>query len=358
MGINKSFWKKKKVLITGHTGFKGTWLTIWLESMGADIVGVSLEPINKNNIYHLTSIGKKIKSLRCDIRNKKKLSAIFKKYKPEIIFHLAAQPLVIDSYNFPVETYETNFNGTLNILENIRLLKTVRACLIVTSDKCYQNKEWNWGYRENDSMGGYDPYSSSKGACELLIESYRSSFFSKNNKSFIKIASARAGNVIGGGDFAANRLIPDAVNAFSKNNLLDIRNPESIRPWQHVLEPLSGYILLAQKLYKKNSNFDQAWNFGPHNQDIKTVKEVMEIFSKKWGPKAKYRVIRNKNLHEAKLLNLDCSKANFEMKWTPKWNLNIAIDKTIQWYKAYFKKDDLYQVCLLQIDEYYKLWVR
>ncbi len=350
MVISNNFWKNKKVLITGHTGFKGSWLTIWLESMGAKIVGVSLDPLNEKNLYDLAKIGKKIKSLRCDIRNRDELKKIFSRSKPEIVFHLAAQPLVIKSYKNPVETYETNFMGTLNILESIRNISSVKACIVVTSDKCYQNNEWNWGYRENDPLGGHDPYSSSKGSCELLVNSYRLSYFTGKNKT--KIASVRAGNVIGGGDFSDDRLIPDAVNSFVSKKILKIRSPKSTRPWQHVLEPLGGYILLAQKLISKNSHFDQAWNFGPYPEDIRTVRDVIDIFVKKWGKEFKYKIEKSKNIHEAKLLSLDCSKAIHEMKWRPNWNLEKAIEHTVNWYKAYLQKEDLYNITLIQINEY------
>ena len=353
MEIRDSFWLKKKVLVTGHTGFKGSWLTLWLKLMGADVLGVSIDPPKEINHFDLINIKKDIINKKCDIRNNKKLLEIFSQFKPEIVFHLAAQPLVIESYNSPLETYQTNVIGTMNVLESIRKTVNVRAGIMVTSDKCYENKEKVKGYKEDDPMGGHDPYSSSKGSCELLINSYRKSFFNNNRKRNIKIASARSGNVIGGGDFSKDRLLPDAINSIINNKKLKIRNPNSIRPWQHVLEPLGGYIKLAKKIYKKNSNLDQAWNFGPNKSDTKTVEDVVNIFSSKWGNDFSYTFNNSTGPHEANLLSLDCSKAKKLMRWQPKWSLKKAVEETVEWYKAFLNKEDLYSLSKKQIINYH-----
>jgi CDP-glucose 4,6-dehydratase len=353
MEIRDNFWLKKKVLVTGHTGFKGSWLTLWLKLMGADVLGVSIDPPTKINHFELINIKKDIISKKCDIRNSRKLLEIFNHFKPQVVFHLAAQPLVIESYNSPLETYQTNVIGTLNVLESIRKTSNVRVGIMVTSDKCYENKEQSKGYKEDDPMGGYDPYSSSKGSCELLINSYRQSFFNNDQKRTIKISSARSGNVIGGGDFGKDRLLPDAIYSIINNKRLKIRNPNSIRPWQHVLEPLGGYINLAKKLYKKNSSLDQAWNFGPKKSDVKTVEDIVNLFSSKWGHDFKYILSKSKGPHEAALLSLDCSKAKQLMQWQPKWSIEKAIEETIEWYKAFLNKEDLYSLSKKQIIKYH-----
>ena len=278
--------EKKKILITGHTGFKGSWLTLWLTKLGAKVIGYSLEPPTKPSLFEILNLKEKIVHIIGDIKDEEKLKNIFKKYKPDIVFHLAAQSLVRFSYKEPKLTYETNVMGTLNVLEAVREAKSVKVVIIVTSDKCYENKEWVYGYRENDPLGGHDPYSSSKACAELVVEAYRNSFFNPKNYGKthqVALATVRAGNVIGGGDWQVDRLIPDCVKALSKGKPIKIRNPNAIRPWQHVLEPLSGYLLLVQKMWKEPTKYCEAWNFGPYEKDIATVKEIVEKVINLWG---------------------------------------------------------------------------
>ncbi len=342
VNLFKKIYKNKTVLVTGHTGFKGSWLIFWLEKLGANVIGFSLPPEKEKNHYCL--INKNIISIFGDIRNKEEIKQIIEKYKPEFIFHLAAQALVKKSYNFTVETLETNIIGTANIFEACRNKNFVKVFINVTSDKCYENKEWVWGYRENETMGGYDPYSVSKACSELITNSYRNSFF--NLKEYRKthnllIASMRAGNVIGGGDWAEDRLIPDIVKSIINNKPVIIRNPNSTRPWQHVLEPLSAYLLLGQKLYEKEINFSQAWNVGDLNNSVVSVKDLLKILKKSWQ-ELKFE-IQEKNIsqHEAKLLNLDCSKIYYKLAWFKIWDTETTIEKTINWYKSYFKNKEI-----------------
>jgi CDP-glucose 4,6-dehydratase len=356
MEISTKFWKGKKVLITGHTGFKGGWLSLWLQYLGADVIGFSLETPTNPSLYNEASVHENMVSIHGDIRNIEKLKSVFIKYKPEIVFHLAAQPLVLPSYDNPVETYEVNVMGTLNVLEAIRECDSVNAGVFITSDKCYENKEWAWGYRENDPVGGYDLYSSSKGCAELLVSSYRSSFFSspgKSDKRNVAIATARAGNVIGGGDWGKNRLIPDLINAFSNNNEAVIRNPDAVRPWQHVLEPLAGYIVLAENLIRDDDNrFSEAWNFGPDQSDAQPVKWIVDKMVNSWPSKVAWKLDESHYPHEANYLKLDCSKAISRLFWIPKWNLDETITKVVDWYIAFNDKKDVKNVCLNQIREY------
>ena len=333
-----NIYKNKKVLITGHTGFKGSWLAFWLIKMGADVTGYSLTPPTQPNHFELLNL--KMNSIIGDIRDKEKLNKTLKKYKPEIIFHLAAQPLVRLSYKEPIETLETNIIGTANLFEACRSVNSVKAILNITSDKCYENKEWIWGYRENDPMGGYDPYSASKGCSELITAAYRNSFFNINEyqKSHnILLASCRAGNVIGGGDWAEDRLIPDIMKATANDKTVEIRNPYATRPWQHVLEPLSAYLLLGQNLLKEKKEFATAWNFGPSEKGEITVKQVVEYCKKNWN-KINYKLLNlDKELHEAGLLKLDCSKAYTKLSWKPVWDTQTTFEKTIKWYKNYYQ---------------------
>jgi CDP-glucose 4,6-dehydratase len=355
MEINAIFWKGKRVLITGHTGFKGGWLSLWLQYLGANVVGYSLEPATKPSLYKEALVYENMVSIHDDIRNIEKLKSIFTKYKPEIVFHLAAQSLVLPSYENPSETYEVNVMGTLNVLEAIRGCDSVKAGVFITSDKCYDNKEWVWSYRENDSMGGFDPYSSSKGCAELLIASYRSSFFSQSklNQNNVAIASARAGNVIGGGDWAKNRLIPDLMRAFSEGKEAVIRSPNAIRPWQHVLEPLSGYLILAENLVGNNhQKFSDSWNFGPNQGDAKPVKWIVNKIVERWLEEAKWKIDVDEYPHEANYLKLDCSKAMSELNWSPKWTLDETIIRVVDWYSVYNKKKNVKELCLEQIREY------
>lgn len=352
--MDVSFWKGKKVLITGHTGFKGSWLSLWLQSLEADVVGISLDPPTTPSLYEQAQVADGMASLREDIRNLDKMKYIFTEHQPEIVFHLAAQPLVRYSYREPVETYATNVMGTLHILEAIRACKSVRAAVMVTTDKCYNNREWEWGYRENEPMGGHDPYSSSKGCAELLIASYRDSYFPAREYSCHQtaIASVRAGNVIGGGDWAEDRLIPDIIRAFQNGETVQIRNPNAIRPWQHVLEPLAGYIELAEGLFSDGAEWAEAWNFGPRKEDAKPVEWIVEAMAKQWGEGATWDIDESDHPHEANYLKLDCSKAHSRLGWWPQWDLEVALDKIVKWHKEDAAEGNMRQTCLKQINEY------
>lgn len=351
--IFDGFYKGKKVLVTGHTGFKGSWLSIWLEAMGAEVIGFSLDPYSERDNFVLSEISSKIIDIRGDIRDKNTLTEVFSKYRPEIVFHLAAQPLVRLSYDIPLETYEVNVMGTINVLEAIRVTDSVKVGVMITTDKCYENKEQIWGYRENEPMGGYDPYSSSKGAAEIAISSWRNSFFNPRNYNVHgkSIASARAGNVIGGGDWALDRIIPDCIRAIEAQEAICIRNKKAIRPWQHVLEPLSGYLLLAKKMWDAPQEFCEGWNFGPRTESIATVWGVASQVIDNYG-KGELKDSSDPNaMHEANLLMLDISKAKFKLGWEPRMNLNQCIKLTVDWYKKY-KKEDVYSLCLEQIESY------
>lgn len=353
--VNKSnFWKDKKVFVTGHTGFKGSWLSLWLKNLGADVTGFSLAPPTEINLFDLTSLKSEINSITGNILNFEKLRNAIKESKPEIVIHMAAQSLVRESYKDPILTYETNVMGTVNILETIRQIGGVKVVVNVTSDKCYENKEWLWGYRETDSMGGYDPYSSSKGCAELVTSAYRRSFF--NSKDFDKhglaLSSARAGNVIGGGDFSQDRLIPDIVRAAINKEKLTIRYPHSIRPWQHVLEPLNGYLTLCEKLYKQPKDYCGSWNFGPSDFDIKPVSWILDKFTEYWEEKILFDIEKGEKPHEASLLKLDSSKSNMLLDFSPKLNIEKALSITVDWYKAYKNKEDMKNFTIEQIKYY------
>jgi CDP-glucose 4,6-dehydratase len=335
MEITKLFggvYKNKVCLITGHTGFKGSWLAYWLNQMGAKVIGFSLEP--ELSINHFDLLDKSYTSIIGDIRDYSQVYKVFETYKPNIVFHLAAQALVRYSYDNPIETFDTNVIGTVNVFEASRHCDSVKAIINITSDKCYDNKEWIWGYRENDPMGGHDPYSASKGCAELVTASYQKSFFNQNSKL---LASGRAGNVIGGGDWAEDRLIPDIVRAASKGISVKIRNPLATRPWQHVLEPLSGYLMLGRKLLDGDIKYANGWNFGPDLENNVSVKTIITKVESVWS-QVSYDISEDKNNHhEANLLMLDCSKANKLLKWTPVWDLNETISKTINWYKSFYE---------------------
>ena len=349
-------YKGKKVLVTGHTGFKGSWLSIWLRELGAEVIGYSLDPYTKKDNFVLSHLSEKIVDIRGDIRDRKHLRKVFDKYQPEIVFHLAAQPVVRISYDIPVETYETNLMGTINILEEIRNCENTKIGIMITTDKCYENKEQIWGYRENEAFGGYDPYSSSKGVCEIAIQSWRNSFF--NPKDYEKhgksIASVRAGNVIGGGDWAKDRIVPDCIRALEEGKDIEIRSPRSIRPWEHVLEPLSGYLLLGQKMMENPINYCEGWNFGPNLDAIVNVWEVAEKIVKNYG-KGNLKDISDPNaLHEAKLLLLDITKSRFELGWKPTLTIDESIELTVEWYKRYIN-EDVYKLCIEQINKFSEL---
>jgi CDP-glucose 4,6-dehydratase len=352
--IFNAFYHRKRILITGHTGFKGSWLSIWLHELGAEVIGVAQSPCFNRDNFVLSGIGKKIKAdIRADIRDSSRMKEIFQEYQPEIIFHLAAQPLVRLSYEIPVETYQTNVMGTINILEAVRVTDSVKIGVMITTDKCYENKEQIWGYRENEPMGGYDPYSSSKGAAEIAISSWRRSYFNPNEyaKHGKSIASARAGNVIGGGDWAPDRIIPDCIRALESNKSIEIRNPKAIRPWQHVLEPLSGYMLLAKKMWDEPTKYCESWNFGPYAESISTVWDVASKIIENYGSGELKDLSDPNALHEAKLLMLDINKAKFQLGWEPRMNIDQTVKLTVDWYKTY-KKENVYKLCMKQIKEY------
>ncbi len=352
--MNKSFWRGRKVFITGHTGFKGGWLSIWLQSLGAELSGFALEPPTSPSLFNVASVGEGMTSIVGDIRDKESLMHAMMIARPEVVIHMAAQPLVRYSYDHPVETFSTNVMGTVHLLEAVRAVGTVRSVVVVTSDKCYENKEWVWGYRENEPMGGYDPYSSSKGCSELVVSSYRSSFFNpiSYSKHGVALASARAGNVIGGGDWAVDRLIPDILRAVEIGKPVTIRNPNAVRPWQHVLEPLMGYLMLAEKLYELGPELAEGWNFGPNEDDAKPVDWIVEKITNKWGNGASWLLDGQVHKHEANFLKLDCSKAKSRIGWRPCWQIEYSIDKIINWHQAYLGGDDMKKITLNQIDDY------
>ena len=348
--VRPSFWNNKRVYLTGHTGFKGSWLSIWLHSMGAIVKGYALEPNTTPSLFEEASLDKLVDSEIGDIRSLDNLTKSMKTFNPDILIHMAAQPLVRLSYKEPVETYATNVMGTVNVLESARLCKNLKAIVSVTTDKCYENKEWVWGYRENEPMGGHDPYSSSKGCAELVTSAYRNSFFNNSDSAFL--ASARAGNVIGGGDWADDRLIPDILRAFERGEQVIIRNPKSTRPWQHVLEPLSGYLVLAQQLYLEGKDYDEAWNFGPKYEDCKPVSWILDQIVGYWGDGAIWELDKSKNPHEANFLKLDCSKAKLGLGWEPKWNLDHTLDLIVKWHRGWLSSENMYKHCLMEIEDY------
>jgi CDP-glucose 4,6-dehydratase len=352
--VSPSFWKTKKVLVTGHTGFKGGWLSLWLQHMGASIAGYALPAPTVPSLYEVGRVSEGMASITGDIRNLDGLLAVVAEHKPEIVFHLAAQPLVRYSYLNPIETYSTNVLGTVHIFEAVRRTLGVRVVVNVTSDKCYENREWIWGYREGDPLGGSDPYSNSKGCAEMVTNAYRRSFFApaEIERHGVALASVRAGNVIGGGDWAADRLVPDIMRAFLAGEPAQIRRPEAIRPWQHVLEPVSGYLLLAQRLWDSGAAFASAWNFGPDLSDAKPVSWIADRLSNEWAGAARWTSQPGKHVHEAQQLMLDCSKARLRLGWRPRWTLERALTAVVEWFRAYQTGLDLREVTLAQIDAY------
>jgi CDP-glucose 4,6-dehydratase len=354
MMVTEQFWRGKRVFITGHTGFKGSWLCLWLHALGANVSGYALAPPTEPSLYVLAGVDSLVASTIADVRDAASLQQALQKADPEIVIHMAAQPLVRESYRTPVETYAVNVMGTVHLLEAIRQCRNVKAVVNVTTDKCYENREWHWGYRENEAMGGYDPYSSSKGCSELVTAAYRNSFFNPADHANhgVALASARAGNVIGGGDWADDRLICDCVRALLQGEEILIRNPHSIRPWQHVLEPLSGYLLLAQKLFEDGVAYAQGWNFGPNDSDAKPVEWIVQQLCKSWGKGASYRLDQADHPHEAIYLKLDCSKAKTQLGWQPRWNLEQALASIVEWTQGYQQGADLKALCLKQIAAY------
>ena len=352
--MNATFWQGKRVLLTGHTGFKGGWLSLWLQSKGAEVIGYALAPPTERNLFEVAGVGAGMTSVIGDIRDLDTLRAVFQRHRPEVVIHMAAQPLVRYSYAEPHETYSTNVMGTVNLLEAVRGAGSVRSVVNVTSDKCYENREWAWGYRENEAMGGFDPYSSSKGCAELVTAAYRSSFFNpaRHSEHGVALGSGRAGNVIGGGDWAADRLIPDILRAIEAGQAVDIRNPGAIRPWQHVLEPLSGYLLLAEKLFADGPIHSEAWNFGPADEDAKPVQWIVERLAALWGDGARWQLDDQPHPHEAHYLKLDCSKAKSRLNWQSKWSLSDTLASIVQWHKAWLAGADMRALTLDQITQY------
>lgn len=348
--IDPSFWKGRHVFVTGHTGFKGSWLSLWLKLLGANITGYALEPPTNPALFEDAKVAEALQhNIYGDIRDADTFTKAMQNAKPEIVIHMAAQPLVLESYKDPVGTYTTNVMGTVNLFEAIRKISGIKATLNITTDKCYENKEWTWGYREIEPMGGHDPYSSSKGCAELVSSAYRRSFFQQDG---VELATARAGNIIGGGDWAKDRIVPDAIRALMNNKTLLVRNPTATRPWQHVLEPLSGYLMLCQQLVKQPNKYAEGWNFGPNEEDAQTVLNVADIIVKNWGEQASWGLDEGTHIHEAHFLKLDCSKAKTQLKWKPIWNLERALNETVQWYKAWHNKADMYKFSLNQIKTY------
>jgi len=356
--MNPDFWRTKRVFLTGHTGFKGSWLSLWLQNLGAEVIGYSLVPPSQPNLYDLADVKKGMKSIQGDILDLEHLRRALREHKPEVVLHLAAQSLVRRSYEDPSGTYATNVLGTAHILDAARVVTSVRSIVIVTSDKCYENREDHRAYREIDRLGGADPYSSSKAAAEIVTAAFRKSFFnSAKNETRTAVASARAGNVIGGGDWASDRLIPDAMRAVLEGKDLLIRNPQAIRPWQHVLEPLSGYLTLAEKLWQDPEQFSESWNFGPNESDNLSVSAFLECLRKLWGPGLTWKFDNGTHPHEAQFLSLDCTKSKVKLGWEPRWNLNFALEATVQWYKAHQSRQDVRLVALEQIRSYQNMLI-
>lgn len=351
MVTNTLFWKNKKVFITGHTGFKGGWLTLWLQLMGANVLGYALAPTTKDSFFAACKIDASMTSLIADIRDFDHLEKVITQFQPEIIFHLAAQPLVLQSYEDPIETYSTNVLGVVHVLEAARRTSSVRAIVNVTTDKCYENKEWTWSYREIDTLGGHDPYSNSKACSELVTQAYRDSFFNNND---VRLASARSGNVIGGGDWSKDRLVPDAIRAYIDKKELTLRYPMAIRPWQHVLEPVHGYLLLAEKIYL-NSAYAESWNFGPDEKDINTVKWVINYINSLLDHPIRVKYEKMLKSHEATLLKLDCAKAKNKLGWYPRWDIKRGIEETIRWYEAYQRNPNMRDFSISQITDFMAL---
>ena len=353
--VNTEFWQGKVVLVTGHTGFKGGWLCLWLQSLGAKVVGYALSPPTTPSLFDVAGVGDGMHSIIGDVGDLARLQAAVTEHAPQIVIHMAAQSLVRNSYSSPVATYATNVMGTAHVLEAVRKAQGVKVVVNVTSDKCYDNRERVWGYRENEPLGGYDPYSSSKGCAELVTAAYRNSFFhpAQYARHGVAVASARAGNVIGGGDWAEDRLVPDFVRAVTRGEALTVRNPAAVRPWQHVLEPLRGYLQLAQNLWSDGARYSEAWNFGPEEESAQSVGTVVGALTALWDGKAHWRTDDTAGQpHEANFLKLDCSKARMKLGWQPRWNLQTALESTAAWYKAHQAKHDMRAFTQEQIRRY------
>jgi len=347
--VDPVFWQGKRVFLTGHTGFKGGWLSLWLQRLGAEVQGYALAPEGPCNLFTEARVADGMSSVFADVRDLPALLGAMAAFRPDIVIHMAAQPLVRLSYAQPVETYATNVMGTVHLLEAVRQTPGVRVVVNITTDKCYENKEWVWGYREDEPMGGHDPYSNSKGCAELVSSAYRRSFFVQGGPA---LATARAGNVIGGGDWATDRLLPDILRAFEKGEPVVIRNPQSTRPWQHVLEPLSGYLVLAQCLWRDGSGFADGWNLGPRDEDARPVQWIVERLVEQWGDGARWQLDGGQHPHEAHFLKLDISKARARLGWQPRWRLAEALEHIVTWHRAWLAGDDVRALCLQQIDRY------
>ena len=353
VGLTPAFWAGKRVLVTGHTGFKGSWLVLWLQSLGAQVTGFALDPSTEPSLFELVRAGEGIDDRRGDVRDLGVLLELIAEVEPEIVLHLAAQPLVREGYRDPLGTYSTNVMGTLNLLEAIRQIGGVRACVVVTTDKVYANQEWPWPYRENEALGGHDPYSSSKACCEILAQSYAASFFpsARHAEHGLSLATARAGNVLGGGDFSPERLIPDVLKAWSAGEQVTLRMPQAVRPWQHALEPLAGYLQLAASLYEHGQHYAGAWNFGPGDDDMCSVGDVVALLAAQW-PQAPGMVIEKSDMHEAGLLRLDSSRARELLHWRPRWSLQECLEQTLAWHLAWAKGLDMRAATLNQLSLY------
>lgn len=352
---DRAFWKGKRVFLTGHSGFKGAWLSVWLAEMGAELTGYALPPPTDPSLFVLAGLASRMTSVTGDIRDLPALEAAMAAAEPEIVIHMAAQPIVRLSYDDPLGTYETNIMGTAKLLDAVRRRPSVRAVVVVTTDKCYENREWHWGYRETEALGGYDPYSSSKAGSELVTASYRRSFFNPadyGSRHRVAVASARAGNVIGGGDWAKDRLIPDIVRSIAAGKKVTIRSPHAIRPWEHVLEPLSGYLALAQSLYERGCAHADAWNFGPYDSDARPVGWIVDKLCSSWPGARGFELDKNPQPHEASYLKLDCSKAIAELGWRPTWNLDTTLEKIVEWNLALGRGEDMYAATRAQIAQF------
>jgi CDP-glucose 4,6-dehydratase len=346
------FWQGKKIFFTGHTGFKGSWLSLWLQTLGAEVTGYALAPPTSPSLFETASVASGMRSLTGDVCDLAHLKRAMAECKPEIVFHMAAQSLVRVSYEDPILTYLTNVMGTANLLEAVRGTESVSAVVVITTDKCYENRNWCWGYREIDALGGHDPYSNSKACAELVVSAYRSSFFQGGARRPVALASARAGNVIGGGDWARDRLIPDIIRSFAEGKILKIRNPQATRPWQHVLEPLRGYLMLGQNLYEEGAAFASSWNFGPNPDDAKTVRWIVESIASRWVLPAVWETDEGEHPHEAQMLMLDWSKAAQQLGWRPALHLPDALSITTEWYQHFLSGESAREKCLEQISAY------
>lgn len=352
--IDRDFWFSRRVFVTGHTGFKGGWLSTWLAHMGAEISGYALAPDTAPSYFELCNLNERINSRFGDVREQAELRRALTDAQPEVVFHLAAQPLVRRSYREPIATFATNVLGTANLLEAVRQTRSVRVVVVITSDKCYENNEWTWGYREADGLGGHDPYSASKACAEVVCGAFRRSFFHSEAHP-VALATVRAGNVFGGGDWSEDRLVPDAIKALQRGAPLMVRNPQAVRPWQHVLQPLSGYLLLAQRLYCDGGRYAEAWNFGPHDEDAVTVADLAEMITGHWGPQAKWRAECSAGQqHEDNFLRLDCSKARSRLGWRPCLPLEKGVEMTVRWYREALSavKPSMYETSCAQIRWY------